>query len=121
MSLEPQEDADYVRDITPDVMGLLQKSHFFERLDEHFCPADEAERKVQCAGHSFKVSREILEELGMGADDTEDVIDVLRSQGACCDCEVLYNVAEQSRLKTRYWKAQYARRTQTNGSEPFGS
>jgi hypothetical protein len=31
---------------------------------------------------------------------------VLRAQGACCDCEVLYNVAESSRLKAEYWKRQ---------------
>jgi len=39
----------------------------------------------------------------MNGEDVRDVLDVLRSQGACCDCEVLYNVAENSRLKARYW------------------
>jgi hypothetical protein len=26
-------------------------------------------------------------------------------QGGFCDCEILYNVAEQSRLKAEYWMA----------------
>ena len=41
----------------------------------------------------------------MDSDDVADVPGVLRFSGACCDCEVLYNVAEESRLKSRYWKA----------------
>jgi hypothetical protein len=35
-----------------------------------------------------------------------EAIEVLRSRGACCDCEVLYNVVEASRLKEEYWLAQ---------------
>ena len=34
----------------------------------------------------------------------EEVFDVLRSQGGFCDCEVLYNVSESSRLKATYWR-----------------
>jgi len=33
------------------------------------------------------------------------VIEVLNANGASCDCEVLYNVAEESRFKSEYWKA----------------
>ena len=28
---------------------------------------------------------------------------VLKSKGGCCDCEVLYNVAEDSRLRVGIW------------------
>ena len=45
----------------------------------------------------------------MDSDEIADVLAVLQSRGACCDCEVLYNVAEESRLKARYWKAEYAK------------
>jgi hypothetical protein len=31
-------------------------------------------------------------------------IKMLDSQGGCCDCELLYDVAEFSRLKTDYWR-----------------
>jgi hypothetical protein len=47
-----------------------------------------------------------LEAAGFDADDLKDMFAVLRAQGACCDCEVLYNVAESSRLKAEYWKRQ---------------
>jgi hypothetical protein len=30
--------------------------------------------------------------------------------GGCCDCEILYNVAGESRLKSRYWKAEAGHR-----------
>ena len=34
-----------------------------------------------------------------------DALAVLKSKGACCDCEILYNVAEKARLKARYWQS----------------
>ena len=40
------------------------------------------------------------------SDDLKDMFAVMRAEGACCDCEVLYNVAESSRLKAEYWKHQ---------------
>ena len=97
-----------VRDITPEVLGVLKQERFFELLDDQFCPSDDAAPlgPAKC-GHSFDVTKLILRNLGMDSDDIEDVVDVLHSQGACCDCEVLYNVAEESRLKARYWKARY--------------
>jgi hypothetical protein len=41
----------------------------------------------------------------MNSEEIEDVLAVMRFSGGCCDCEILYNVAEESRLKSEYWKA----------------
>jgi len=95
---------EFVSGISPDVLGLLRADRFFELLDDRFSPTDSSQEPVKC-GHSFDVTRVILAGLAMDEEDINDVIDVLHSQGACCDCEVLYNVAEESRLKSNYWKA----------------
>jgi hypothetical protein len=100
----PDSDVEFVNDIAPDVLGVLEKERFFERLDELFCPADPSIQSVKC-GHSFGHSVSILRNLGMDSDDVGDVLAVLRSRGVCCDCEVLYNLAEESRLKAQYSKA----------------
>ena len=97
-------DAEFLNDIAPNVLSTLEKGHFFERLDDRFCPADPSADRVKC-GHSFAHSENILRDLGMSSDDMDDVLAVLKSRGGCCDCEVLYNVVEESRLKDRYWKA----------------
>lgn len=101
----------YTDDIASDVIGVLEKLQFFEKLDDHFCPVEDPEKRVACHSGSFSVSEQILRDLGMGSDDLDDIFAVLRSRGSCCDCEILYNVVEQSRLKARYWKAQHAQKT----------
>ena len=53
----------------------------------------------------------------MGSDDVDDILAVLTSRGACCDCEVLYNVAEESRLKAQYWSSRNLERG-TDGRLP---
>jgi hypothetical protein len=102
------DDSEYADDIAPDVLGVLEKLHFFERLDDYFCPIDDPQRMVPCGAHSFEISSAVLRGLDMDSDDIADVLAVLQARGACCDCEVLYNVAEESRLKARYWKARFA-------------
>lgn len=98
-------DSDLIASITPDVMTCFRRSHFFERLDDLLCPtADSGQREV-CGG-DYKISKRILEAAGFDSDDLRDMFAVLRAQGACCDCEALYNVAESSRLKAEYWKRQ---------------
>jgi hypothetical protein len=110
------DDAEFVENITHDVLGVLQNLHFFELLDDRYCPQDDSGIPAKC-GHSFTISIEILHNLRMDSDDIPDVIAVLQSKGGCCDCEVLYNVAEESRLKARYWKARYAE-LQSQPSKP---
>jgi uncharacterized protein DUF2695 len=65
---------------------------------------DSGQREV-CDG-DHKISKRILEAAGFDSDDLIDMFAVLKAQGACCDCEVLYNVVESSRLKVEYWKRQ---------------
>lgn len=95
---------EFVKEIAPDVLEVLKALHLFELLDDRFCPADNAQDALKC-GHSFDVTKGILASLRMDAKGIEEVVDVLRSEGACCDCEVLYNFAEESRLRSKYWKA----------------
>ncbi len=103
-------DDELVNSIAEDVLAVLESRHFFERLDDRFCPAIQQELPAHC-DHSFRISTEILEQFGMNTDDVQDVVAVLQSRGACCDCEVLYNVAKESRLKAEKWKAEYEKLT----------
>jgi hypothetical protein len=95
------------RSISGDVLAVLQSERFFETLDERLCPEDPSRPPAHCDG-SYATSRAILAEAGHDAAAIEDVIDVLGSMGGCCDCEILYNVAAESRMKSRYWKAKAA-------------
>jgi hypothetical protein len=54
---------------------------------------------------TYRLSESILQASGFEHDDFSDIFAVLQSKGACCDCEVLYNVAEKSRLKAKYWRS----------------
>ncbi len=90
----------FVDDIAFDVIGVLEKLHFLEKLDDHFCPVDDPEKRVECHAGSFNLSEKILRNLGMDRTDLDDVFAVLHSKGACCDGEILSNVASQSRVKT---------------------
>ena len=69
------------------------------------CPIEESGQREVCDG-DHKMAKRILEAAGFDSDDLKDMFAVLRAEGACCDCEVLYNVAESSRLKAEYWKRQ---------------
>jgi Protein of unknown function (DUF2695) len=107
----------YVEHIAPHVIRALEKLNFFERLDDHLCPSETPEKIVPCIAHSFAITTKILQDSGMDSDDIADVLAVLRSRGGCCDCEILYNVAEHSRLKEKYWKARAAE-LQPRSSDP---
>ena len=87
-------------------MQCLHNVRFFEKLDDELCPKGQSHPQAQCCG-SFALSESVLHECGFQSDeDLADIIGVLRYRGACCDCEVLYNVAESSRLKAAYWRSQ---------------
>lgn len=98
-------DSDLTASITPDVMTCFRRSHFFEQLDDLLCPKGDSGQRQVCGG-DYKISKRILEAAGFDSNDLKDMFAVLRAKGACCDCEVLYNVAESSRLKAEYWKPQ---------------
>lgn len=79
-------------------MKCLDRSLFFEKLDDVLCPKDCSEVRQGC-GSDYKLSESILLASGFDASDLVDIFDVLRGQGGFCDCEILYNVAESSRLR----------------------
>ena len=98
-------DQEFLDSITPDVMKCLNNAGFFSRLDDLLCPKDRSIPVEGCRG-DYRWSESILRESGFDSQELTEVLDVLGSQGACCDCEVLYNVAESSRLKAQYWQQQ---------------
>ena len=104
--------SDLISSITPDVMKSLTRSHFFERLDNLLCPKEGSSPR-ECNG-DYEVSEPILRDAGYKPEAVREIFDVLRSQGGCCDCEILYNVAESSRLKANYWRS----RAHTPRSQP---
>lgn len=56
-------------------------------------PSDKTSAKWTCdSTDAFPISRRILGEMGMAADQIEQSIAYFRQHGACCDCEVFLNV-----------------------------
>jgi len=100
--MESASDDDLISSITPDVMKCLGRCGFFEKLDGLLSPEDNSTRSPACDG-TYKLSRSILNGAGFDAAELTDIFAVLKSKGGCCDCEVLYNVPDTSRLKAKYW------------------
>jgi hypothetical protein len=104
-SQHPSEDEkELIASIMPYVMRCLAQSGYFEDLDNRLCPSDDAIASESCHG-DYRISLQILRAHGFSDMDTADIFSVLQAQGGFCDCEVLYNVAETSRLKSNYWRA----------------
>lgn len=97
-------DEDLIDSITPAVMKCLVQSRFFDLLDDAICPQDSQQERVRCCG-DFRQSRPLLLRRGFTENELFDVFHVLMRQGGFCDCEILYNAVEQSRLKSEYWTA----------------
>jgi hypothetical protein len=97
-------DDQLITDITPDVMKCVQGAKVFDALDNALCPIDAGASRALCYG-DFRNSKPILLSRGFTEGELFDVLHVLMAQGGYCDCELLYNVAEESRLKSQYWKA----------------
>jgi len=96
---------DFIASITQDVMRCLSQERFIEKLDDAFCP-DSGSAPAEFCGGDYRVSGSILRKSGFDSLELSEILDVLRLQGGCCDCEILYNVAESSRLKAKYWREQ---------------
>jgi hypothetical protein len=96
-------DSELIADITPAVVGLLLRARFFEALDDVLCPADASARGPECHG-DYRHARAVLLARGFREDELFDVFHVLMAQGGYCDCEILLNAAETSRLKAEYWQ-----------------
>jgi hypothetical protein len=100
-------DEELMESISPDVLHVLGKSGFFARLDDLMSPPEEGAAPAACHG-DFRHTKRVLAEKGFGerngVDEVFDVCHVLMAKGGYCDCEVLYNVAEESRLKAKHWQ-----------------
>ena len=92
-----------IASITPDVMKCLVRSGFFEKLDDLICPKDELHPRRSCGG-DYKLAESVLLTSGFERTELDEILGVLNSKGGCCDCEILYNVADSSRLKAEYWR-----------------
>jgi hypothetical protein len=101
--MEGDSDHDLISSITPDVMTCLERSGFFRKLDDLLCPKNHSQLSADCSG-DYQLSKSILQTAGFDSSELTDILGVLGSQGGCCDCEILYNVAEFSRLKADYWR-----------------
>lgn len=97
-------DESLIDSIAPDVLRCVNASGFIEALDDQMCPKDEAVPRAGCAG-DFALSKPLLLRCGFTEDEIYDVLHVLMRRGGFCDCEILFNVAETSRLKAEYWTA----------------
>jgi len=97
-------DSDLVSSITPDVMASIRSSRFFEELDNLLSPTDGSGLSPAQCGGDYELSKNILRSAGYDPEAMVDIFAVFRAQGGCCDCEILYNVAETSRLKVKYWQ-----------------
>ena len=104
--MEPADD-EFVSSIASDVMTCLARSGYFAKLDDLLSPEVASSAPQNCE-RTFKLSESILLASGFERDDLDDILTVLQSKGGCCDCEVLYNVVETSRLKTKYWLSRAA-------------
>ena len=96
-------DKELVQNITPDVMRCLANNQFFARLDDALSPTDTNKSAAVCLG-DFRTAKSVLLQCNFAEDEFFDVLHVLMNQGAYCDCEILYNVAGDSRLKSNYWR-----------------
>jgi hypothetical protein len=101
--LAEDPDEESISDITPEVLGVLKAKGFFVALDEAFFPASSSKQAEACSG-DFRHATQILQVCGFKESDFSDVFHVLMREGAFCDCEILYNVAAESRLKAEHWR-----------------
>jgi hypothetical protein len=93
---------EFIEAIASDLLEALQRAMFFQALDDQMCPTDPAQPRALCK-RSYAISTEVLAGRGFDPDAVGEAIQVLEARGAHCDCEILFNIAEDSRLKSEYW------------------
>ncbi len=113
MTHDASSDENFIASIASDVMRCLTSRGFFAALDDVLSPIDESRARIACEG-DHKNSKTILLAHGFDESDFSDIFAVLTNRGGFCDCEILYNAVESSRLKAKYWRAQAA-----SGSSPL--
>ena len=97
-------DEELIRDITLEVMKALLGTGAIDALDDLMCPASPNVLRAACFG-DYRHAREVFLAKGFKDQDLFDVFHVLMARGGFCDCEILYNAADSSRLKAEYWRA----------------
>lgn len=97
-------DSELIADISPDVMRCLSGARVFEALDDMLSPTVPSAPRRQCHG-DYRHARTVLSARGFHEDEHFDAFHVLMARGGYCDCEILYNAVETSRLKAEYWRA----------------
>jgi hypothetical protein len=102
-TLEDDPDDELIEAITADVLGTLQRGGFFTALDEMLSPKNDALLAKMRSG-DFRHAKQALQVCKFEEAEWSDVFHVLMAQGAFCDCEILYNIATESRLKSQYWQ-----------------
>jgi hypothetical protein len=86
------------------VMKALEASGALAALDDALCPERTDAVPARCHG-DFRHARAAFAVGGFSEDELFDVFHVLMARGGWCDCEILYNAVESSRLKGEYWTA----------------
>ena len=104
-------DEEIIEEITPDVMKVLTKAGFFSSLDDIMAP-ESPERTPNPCGGDFNISKSILKQKRFTEEEMFDIFHVMMAQGGYCDCEILYNVSEESRLKAHYWQKRAEERSE---------
>jgi len=96
----------YIETIAPDVIAVLTHEKFFASLEDRIFPS--ATIHPSKCDHTFRQTLELLASFGHDEEAQNDVLQVMRSRGGFCDCEILLNVAPESAVRTAYWKARAA-------------
>lgn len=77
------------------MLVVLRRERLFETVDDRMCPADPARLRAQYDG-PYAMTTAILLKAGYDEEAITDVLLVLAAEGACCDCEILFNVARKA-------------------------
>ncbi|MEI8122362.1 MAG: DUF2695 domain-containing protein [bacterium] len=111
-------DENLMKQIGPDVLRAIARAGVCKALDDLMSPVDPKQPGLECQG-DFRLTKRVLREKGFKeagpVDEVFDICHVLMQNGAYCDCEVLYNAAEENRLKAKYWKERAGKAQQGGG------
>jgi hypothetical protein len=93
-------DDEHIEGIAERTLDALSKAGVVELLDDVFSPIDPDTAPAECYG-DFRHLKQILAQLEFTEQERWDTAHVLMQQGAYCDCEVLFNLAPETRTAQR--------------------
>lgn len=76
-----------------DILESLDECGFFEAMERLVFPFAQRHHGGGACFGDFRFSAQALKMCGVAESDWPDVFEALKDEGACCDCEVLFNVA----------------------------